>query len=195
MHPVLAKTLNPIAEEIAAASLAEAQVSPNPGKHRWSGQQVVEHLILMFHSAQEELQTHLKKHKPASNWHTLLQWLLKAQLCWFGSMSPGIPSRHAIRPRQFVPQDGPALAARLLAEAEDADKALVQCRREFGLQSCGYHPIYGPLRVDEWRNYFAIHSRHHLPQFREAIAYARSHPELLGLPVPAVVPGDDDSDD
>src|SRR5208283_3809081 len=73
MHPVLARTLLPIAEEISAASLSETQILPLAQRHQWCGQQVVEHLILMFRNAQEDLNGHLKKHRPAANTRTTLQ--------------------------------------------------------------------------------------------------------------------------
>ena len=40
MHPVLADAVLPFAEKVAAVSLIEAQVSPDPEYHRWCGQQV-----------------------------------------------------------------------------------------------------------------------------------------------------------
>jgi hypothetical protein len=81
----------------------------------------------------------------------------------------------AVRPGQFVPQDGKELAARFLAAAEDANKVLDDCRLSFGMRPCGYHPMYGPLRVEEWRVYHAVHCRLHQQQFEETIRFARRH--------------------
>jgi hypothetical protein len=176
MHPILARSIQPFAEEIATVSLAEGQVSPNPEQRRWSGQQVVEHLILSFHQSQEELRKRIKSKNPPARSGTILQRLIKLQLLWFGSMPDGIPATHSLYPHRPVPQDGPALAARLLAEAEEVSRLLAECRILFGLRPCGNHPIYGPLRVEEWRSYHAVHCRHHLPQFERAIEHAREHP-------------------
>jgi len=38
------------------------------------------------------------------------------------------------------------------------------------------------MNEEQWRTYHNVHCLHHLVQFEEAIAFARSHPELLGTP-------------
>jgi hypothetical protein len=187
MHPVLANAIRPFAEQIAAVSLAEAQVAPNSDLNRWCGQQVVEHLILGFQKSTSELRSRLKDGEAPSVTGTLLQWIIKTQVCWFGSMSQGVPTYRSLYPSEFVTQDGPALASRFLAEAEELSKALADCRLVFGMRPCGRHPIYGPLRVEEWRVCHAVHCRHHLPQFKAAIDFARSHPELQSFHEPGIV--------
>ena len=180
MHPVLAKAVNSFAEEVASVDLAEAQISPDPKLNRWSGQQVVEHLILSMRKSREGLEQVLKSKSSRSNRATLLQHALSLQL-FFGSMSRGMPALPSVTPVAFVPEDGMLLSARLLGEAEDLSKVLAECRLVFGLQPCGNHPIYGPLRVEEWRNYHAVHFRHHLKQFKGSIAFARKQLELGNL--------------
>ncbi len=174
MHPVLADAVFPLAEQIAAASLRDAQVSPDPTLHKWSGQQVVEHLILTIQQSKQELSKRLANGESPSRSSTWLQWILKTQVCFFQSMPEGISTFSALRPGQFEPQDGPTLAARLLDAAEDMNKTLAQCRIAFGMRPCGYHPMYGAMRVEEWRVYHRVHCRHHQPQFEEAIRLARS---------------------
>ncbi len=187
MHPVLATQTAKIAGQLASVSQAEAQASPNPEIHAWSVQQVVEHLILAFEHSGNLLEEALKKRRPSTSFHTFAQWLLKAQICWFGSMPRGVSALRALRPAAVNPQDGKALTARFLAAAEKLDHTLAACRKTFGLLPCAVHPIYGPMRVEEWRQYHAVHCRHHLPQLREAIAHSRAHAELLPWPVPAPV--------
>jgi hypothetical protein len=124
MHPVLAKAIHPVAEQIATVTLAEAQVSANSELRRWSGQEVVEHLILSIQKSKEELQRRLKSKNSPFYSCTFIQWVIKFQLLWFGSMPRGIPATHSLSPHRIVAQDGPALAARLLSEAEELSKAL-----------------------------------------------------------------------
>jgi len=173
MHPVLAKAVYPLAEQVAAVSLNEAQVSPNAELRQWCGQQVVEHLILTFQSSRRELERRLKSGDSPASRASWLQWILKVQVCVFGLMSQGVSTTLSLRPARFVPQDGKELAARLLAEAEALNKDLSDCRIVFGLRPCGYHPMYGPLRVEEWRVYHAAHIRHHQRQFEEVIRLAQ----------------------
>jgi hypothetical protein len=193
MHPVLAKAIHPVAEQIATVTLAEAQVSANSELRRWSGQEVVEHLILSIQKSKEELQRRLKSKNSPFYSCTFIQWVIKFQLLWFGSMPRGIPATHSLSPHRIVAQDGPALAARLLSEAEELSKALAECRIAFGVRPCGNHPIYGPLRVEEWRRYHAVHCRHHLQQFKEAIDFARKHPMSQRQPEASVAPVDADA--
>jgi hypothetical protein len=180
MHPVLAKAVYPLAELVAAVGLNEAQLSPNSELHQWCAQQVVEHLILTFQSSRGELERRLKSGGSPASSASLLQWILRVQVCTFGSMSAGVSTTLSLRPTRFVPQDGKALAERLLAEAEALDKDLSACRIAFGLRPCGYHAMYGPLRVEEWRVYHSVHIRHHQRQFEDAIRLARRR--AAGMP-------------
>jgi hypothetical protein len=174
MHPVLADAVFPLAEQVAAASLRDAQVSPDPTLHKWSAQQVVEHLILTMQQSKQELSKRLASGESPSRSTSWLQWFLKLQLCFFQSMPVGISTFSALRPGQLEPQDGPTMAARLLDAAEDLNKTLAECRITFGMRPCGYHPMYGAMRVEEWRVYHRVHCRHHQPQFEEAIRLVRS---------------------
>lgn len=176
MHPVLADSVFPLAEHVAGVSLVEAQVSPSTDTRRWSGQQVVEHLILSFRQSREELQKRLKIDRSPSRSASWVQWIIKVQVCVFHWMPEGVPTSYALRPTGLEPQDGPTLAARFVEEAEMLNKALADARIVFGMRPCGYHPMYGPLRVEEWRVYHAVHCRHHMRQFDAAIDFARSHP-------------------
>ncbi len=173
MHPVLARAVDPFAAKVAAVSLGEAQLSPDGDPHRWSAQAVVEHLILDFQRSTEELRMRLKSGKSPSFSGSLLQWIIKTHACFFGWMPYGVSTSLSLRPGRFSSQDGATLASRLLAAADDMDKALAQCRISFGTRPCGYHPMYGALRVEQWRVYHATHCRHHQRQFEEAIRLAR----------------------
>ena len=65
---------------------------------------------------------------------------------------------------------------RLLDAAKVVDNLLAVCRRVYGMEPCGEHWMYGPLRVEDWRAYTAIHIRHHLKQLKVAVNYARNPP-------------------
>jgi hypothetical protein len=175
MHPVLANAVYPFAELVATVSLSEAQLSPDSANHQWCAQQVVEHLLLSFQHSIAELKKRLASGNSPTRRASLLQGFLRVQVCFWGHMPRGAFTSLAVRPGQFVPQDGKELAARFLAAAEDANKVLDDCRLSFGMRPCGYHPMYGPLRVEEWRVYHAVHCRLHQQQFEETIRFARRH--------------------
>lgn len=185
MHPVLAKNVDAVARLIQDLSVQEAQISQHPEIHAWSAQQVVEHLILTFQHSEKLLGEALSKRRPSPYRRTLRQRILKAQFSWFGVMPHGVPALRSLRPYEVVAQSGAELAARFLAEAEKLDHLLTECRKSCGLLPCGIHPIYGSLRVEEWRQYHAVHCRHHLPQLRSAVANASRKADLLPWPVSA----------
>jgi len=173
MHPVLKVELERLAEEVRGISLEEAQVHPQPGQGRWCPQQVIEHLVLSYKMTTEEIGRQLAKGQPAKRRRGLLGIFLRLQTIGLGVMPHGIPSTPRLKPRTFDPLSGAELAERLLARGEEMDVLLGVARRKFGIQPCGEHPFYGPLRVDEWRRYHALHARHHLKQLQQAIKFAK----------------------
>ncbi len=173
MHPVLRVELERLAEEVRGISLEEAQVHPQPGQGRWCPQQVIEHLVLSYKLTTEELQRQLAKGQPSKRRRGLLEIFLRLQTIGLGVMPHGIPSTPRLKPRTFEPLSGAQLAERLMEKAEEMDVLLAVARRKFGIQPCAEHPFYGPLRVDEWRRYHALHGRHHLKQLQQAIKFAQ----------------------
>jgi hypothetical protein len=173
MHPVLKLSLEPLAEEIKPLGLEEVQIPPAPGQDRWSVQLIVEHLILTYRLTLNTVNRQLKSGVVPGRRRNLLKSLLRMQTLGLGYMPNGIPSMHAVRPKNITPMAGPELAERLLAAAEEMDAALSAGRKKFGIQPCGEHPFYGAMRIDEWRRYHALHARHHAVQLRNAIRFAK----------------------
>jgi Protein of unknown function (DUF1569) len=174
MHPVLKSALEPLAEQIAALSKDEAQTPPLPGQGRWCAQQILEHLMLSYKQTSESVSRQLKSGRVPKNRRNLLEFLLRLQTIGLGYIPDGVPSIRALRPTQFTPADGAAIAARFLDAAEEMDRLLVAARKKFGIQACGEHPFFGVMRVDEWRRYHALHAKHHKKQLGSAIRYAKA---------------------
>src|ERR1700722_11972243 len=175
MHPVLKSALEPLARQVANLTKDEAQVPPMPGQDRWCAQQVLEHLILTYQLTSDSVTRQLKSGRVPRNRRNVLEFLLRLQTIGLGYMPDCVPGIRAFRPVEFTPEDGPAIAARFLAAAEEMDRQLVAARRKFGIQACGEHPFFGVMRVDEWRRYHSIHAAHHANQLRFAIRYAKTH--------------------
>lgn len=174
MHPVLSASLDPLAQLIAPVTLDEAQVPPLPGQGRWCAQQIMEHLILSYEMTSASLSRQLKAGRVPKNRRSILEFVLRVQTIGIGYIPRGVPTIRALRPVRFKPESGAAIARRFMAAAEAMDELLVASRKKFGIQACGEHPLFGVMRVDEWRRYHAIHARHHLKQLRYAIRFARS---------------------
>lgn len=174
MHPVLKSALTPLAQQIATVTLEEAQVTPVPGQGRWSSQQILEHLILSYKLTVESVNRQLKNGRVPKNRRSMLEFFLRVQTIGLGYMPEGVPAIRSVRPHDFTPEAGPAITARFLAAAEEMDAVLVAARKKFGIQACGVHPMFGVMRVDEWRRYHAIHAAHHGVQLRQVIRYAKT---------------------
>ncbi len=157
-----------------SVTLEEAQVPPLPGQGRWCAQQIMEHLILSYDLTSSVVGKQLKTGRIPKNRRNLLEFILRVQTIGLGYMPDGVPAIRAVRPGDYVPQAGPAIAERFLKAAEDMDVLLVAARKKFGIEHCGEHPLFGVMRVDEWRRYHAVHARHHLKQVRNAIRFART---------------------
>jgi hypothetical protein len=173
MHPFLKDALEPLAAQIADLSLEEAQVSPLPGKDRWCPQQIMEHLILTYKMTSDSVDKQLRSGRVMRNRRNLLEFLLRVQTLGMGYMPGGVPAIRSTRPVSYRPETGSAIARRFLDAAEAMDLLLVAARRKFGIETCGTHPFYGVMRVDEWRRYHAVHAGHHLKQLENAVRTAR----------------------
>ena len=176
MHPVLKSALAPLAEQIAVVSAEEAQIPPLPGLERWSACQIMEHLILSYELTSTTVSRQLKSGRVPKNRRSLLQFLLRMQTIGLGYMPSGVRSIRTLRPVECEFAPGAVIAERFLKAAEEMDGYLVEARKRFGIQACGEHPIFGVMRVDEWRRYHAIHAKHHSSHLRNAIRYAKTHP-------------------
>jgi hypothetical protein len=166
--------VEPLAETIMPASLDEAQIAPVPGQGRWCAQQVMEHLILTYQMTSQSVGAQLKSGRVPKKPRSLLEFALRIQTIGLGYIPPGLSALHSVRPTEYTPEAGPAIAARFLQAAASMDALLVAARKKFGIQACGEHPLFGVMRVDEWRRYHAIHASHHLPQLVYAVRYAQS---------------------
>jgi hypothetical protein len=174
MHPVLKSALEPLAQLMESVTQDEAQLPPLPGQGRWCAQQIMEHLILSYELTTNVVGRQLKTGRASKHRRSILEFFLRVQTIGLGYMPEGIPAIRAVRPGEYRPQSGSEIAKRFLETAEEMDTTLVDARKKFGIEICGEHPMFGVMRVDEWRRYHAIHARHHLKQLRNAIRHARS---------------------
>jgi len=188
MHPIFSSALESFTNELSAASLEDLQVSPGVGMHRWCGQQIVEHLLMTIERSKVEIDRRLASPRQPMTSRSLIQRIIKAALFWFGTMPRGVLAPRSLHPYQWIPADGRALASRLTVASCQLDNLLVVARRVYGMEPCGEHHIYGPLRVEEWRAYHAKHIRHHLVQLRSALVFSRSQLHLVEFNVGASDP-------
>ncbi len=173
---MIERDLRAFCDLLRGASREELQLIPGVSAQYWCGQQVVEHLLLTLERSRAELALRLEQRRLRMHKRTLLQAVIKSHVFWFHRMPRGVITPRGLRPETWEPMSGAELAARLMDAARGVDELLAMCRRVYGMEPCGEHWMYGPLRVEDWRAYTAIHIHHHQKQLKVAIEYARNPP-------------------
>ncbi len=184
MHAVLERVVHQISSEVSHLDTDAAQLHPKGLSYKWNAQQVVEHLVLGYRMTTEALETRLKKGRLSrKHSRTYLQWALQMMILSFGAMPHGVPALDETMPQpgSFPAMSGRELADLLRRESEAMNTTLDACRRKFGIERVGIHPLFGPLRVDQWRRYHALHGSHHLTQLRSVLAQVAPDPVPLKL--------------
>jgi hypothetical protein len=184
MHAVLERVVCQIADQVRGLNAETSQLHPKGLDYKWNAQQVVEHLVLGYRLTSSALQKRLDKGRaPRKQTRTYLQWSLQLMMLSFGAFPRGVPAPEETTPvkGRFAPMDGRQLADLLRQEIEAMDTLFDSCRRKFGMERVATHPFLGPLRVDQWRRFHALHGLHHAAQLRSVIA------EVAPAPLPLKV--------
>ena len=184
MHAVLERVVDQISSEVRHLEAEVTQRHPKGLVYKWNAQQVVEHLVMGYRLTTEALETRLKKGRLSrKHRRTYLQWTLQMMILSFGAMPRGVPALDETMPKAgcFPAMSGRELSDLLRREMEAMDTVLDASRRRFGIERVGVHPILGPLRVDQWRRFHAVHGHHHLTQLRSVLAQVAPDPVPLKL--------------
>ncbi len=168
MHQVLSHAAERFAAELEGIDTALSQVHPEGKLHLWTMQQVVEHLILSLRTTREQLEKRLLKGRIATRTRrTRADWLMQLMVLSLGHMPLGVPAETATVPiDDLPPATGRDLLRLLQAELALTDAVFDNCRQQFGMERVGQHFLLGPLRIDQWRRYHALHLRHHAGQLQ-----------------------------
>jgi hypothetical protein len=179
MHVVLERVVSQISTEVGGLDAGTAQLHPGGHTYEWTAQQIVEHLVLGYRLTAGALETRLGKGRLSRNQtRTHLQWSLQLMVLSFGYLPRGVPALEETTPlpNSFAPMDGHQLADLLRQEIGAMGVMLDRCRSKFGMETVAIHPWLGPLRVDQWRRFHAVHGLHHVPQLRSVIARVAPQP-------------------
>jgi hypothetical protein len=172
MNPVLDSVQQSYAEMLGGLDSARAQLHPAGDSEQWSAQNLVEHLVLTYRSTAVVLEERLQKGRPTQAPITqehLLRW---NRYIGAGKFPAGNQAPERVKPGQIsLPVlSGAELASLQRTELEAMDRLLDQCCEKFGAQPMASHFAFGPLTVEQWREFHAVHSRHHLAQLSRIIA-------------------------
>ena len=187
MHAVLERVVSQISSEMRGLDAETTQLHPYGFTYKWSAQQVVEHLVLGYRLTSSALEVRSNKGRLSRNHRrTYLQWSLQLMILTFGRLPRGVPALDETTPvaGSFAAMDGQQLSELLRQEIGAMDAMFDRCRRKFGMERVAVHPFLGPLRVDQWRRFHAVHALHHLEQLREVIAQVapQQAPVIMGGP-------------
>jgi hypothetical protein len=173
MHAVLEAVAGQVTSELEGLDAWQSRQHPDGKERLWSIQQVVEHLVLSYRFTAAEIEARLAKGRIAKNQRrTPLQQMLQIMVLGFGYIPRGTPALDNVAPggTAYSSMTGRELGRALCAELDAMDKALDCSRGKFGMERVAVHPILGPLRVDQWRRYNALHTAHHLAQIKRVRA-------------------------
>jgi hypothetical protein len=190
MHAVLERVVSQISSEVLRLDAETTQLHPYGFTYKWSAQQVVEHLVLGYRLTSGALENRLNKGRLSRNHkRTYLQWSLQLMILTFGKLPRGVPALDETTPVGgiFAAMDGGQLSDLLRQEIDVMDVMFDRCRRKFGMERVAVHPFLGPLRVDQWRRFHAVHALHHLNQLREVIAQVAPQQVPVTLAGPILV--------
>jgi hypothetical protein len=185
MHAVLERVVSQISSEVLGLDAETTQLHPNGLAYKWSAQQVVEHLVLGYRLTSSALENRLSKGRLSRNHkRTYLQWSLQLMILSFGKLPRGVPALDETVPvaGSFAAMDGQQLGELMRQEIDAMDTMLDRCRHKFGMERVAVHPFLGPLRVDQWRRFHAVHGLHHLDQLRVVVA------QVAPMQVPVKLP-------
>jgi hypothetical protein len=177
MHAVFECIADRISRQLTGLDSEETQSRPGGKNHSQTIQEIIEDLAHSYRVTAEILEDRLSKGRPSrSNGRTWLQWTLQLMILSFGHIpeSSEFPDRKGSAPERRSPMGGSDLFHLLWRELDALDARLDECRHRFGMEKVGIHFLLGPLRVDQWRRFHAVHSIYCLEQLQ----FVRQYPQL-----------------
>ncbi len=154
MHPVIHKAFQPCLSALEGVDTTTAQLHPAGQPHLPSIQQRVERNVAILRQNCDLLQRRLDKGRiPRDTRRTRLEWLVQLMILSVGFIPQGSPmiDEEFLAPVSFEALSGRELAKRLSLELAAFDELLDTCRKQYGMERIDFHPLLGPIRVDQWR--------------------------------------------
>lgn len=171
MHHTFESIQNSYGEALDDLSAAEAEMHPGGDANQWCAWELIEHLVLTFRSTAAVLEERLRKGRPTEAHRTAEHEARWRSTIMVGRL-PLTRSPEPVRPGQLQmgALSGPELASQFRRELEKMDGLLDQCAEKFGPGPMASHFAFGPLSADQWREFHAVHTRHHLAQLSRILA-------------------------
>jgi hypothetical protein len=167
MHATLDRLYRTIEDGVRVHDPSTLWRRPEGGAGRWSGQQIVEHLLLTYSLSAANFEARLRKGTPTSARPSPGQRLGQFFVCTLGVFPRGRKSPAAAEPAsEFEPLTGAQLMERVEAGLRRFDQVADEGERRFGAQLAFTHPVLGPMNAVGWRRFHLAHGLHHMKQVR-----------------------------
>ncbi|HWW98387.1 MAG TPA: DUF1569 domain-containing protein [Edaphobacter sp.] len=163
-------TLHQLQREIAASlhslDANQTQLHPPSRPHKWSIQQIVEHLLLTYSSTETAINARLAKRTPTRARPTLTNRVFQIAVTRCGYFPTGRKAPEMVTPQPTThPISGDDLTQAAAEHLCRLDLLFTEAETLFGPASqCASHAVLGPLNIGQWRKFQLIHGEHHLKQ-------------------------------
>lgn len=150
-------------EDAVAGASAEELAKAPAGK--WSGSQILEHLLLTYKGTNRILAKCMEQGAPLATRATLGQRVGAFLVVKLGYMPAGRKAPERVMPQGMTPEE---VRQAISPEIETMAAKLDECEHRFGRRTkIMDHLFLGPLTAEEWRRFHWVHGQHHARQIRE----------------------------
>jgi hypothetical protein len=166
MNSTLHQLQREIAKSLHSLDATQTQLQPPLHPHKWSIQQIIEHLLLTYSSTETAISARLAKRTPTRAKPTLTHRVFQFAVTRCQYFPTGRASPPMVTPQptthRLSGEDLTQAAARHLA---NLDLLFDEAETLFGPASqCASHNVLGPLNIEQWRKFQLVHGEHHLKQ-------------------------------
>jgi hypothetical protein len=166
MNSNLTQLQREIATSLHRLDATQTQFQPPTHPHKWSIQQIIEHLLLTYSSTETAISARLAKRTPTRARPTLTHRVFQFAVTRCGYFPTGRAAPPMVTPQSIThPLSGADLAKATARHLADLDLLFNEAETLFGPASqCASHTVLGPLNLGQWRKFHLVHGEHHLKQ-------------------------------
>jgi hypothetical protein len=166
MNSTLTQLQREIANSLHSLDATHTQLHPPTQPHKWSIQQIIEHLLLTYSSTETAISTRLAKRTPTRARPTLTHRVFQFGVTRCEYFPTGRAAPPAVTPQPTTHTlSGEDLTQATARHLADLDLLFNEAEALFGPASqCASHAVLGPLNIGQWRKFQLVHGEHHLKQ-------------------------------
>jgi hypothetical protein len=166
MNSTLHQLQREIANSLHGLDATQTQLQPPTHPHKWSIQQIIEHLLLTYSGTETAISARLAKRTPTRARPTLTHRVFQFAVTRCHYFPTGRAAPPMVTPQLTThPLSGEDLTQAIARHLADLDLLFNEAETLFGPASqCASHTVLGPLNIGQWRKFQLVHGEHHLKQ-------------------------------